>query len=202
MMFHYAFAMRIRVIFSTGLLVALVLSLIPIVAFSAQKITPGGSCKVLNQKVVYLSKTYSCVKSGKKFVWNKGVAIVKPTSTSTSIPTPAPTPEVKLPNEGTLCTIIGEKVSNSLGTMRCSWAGHSNTAEEAKQRMQWRQFEVIKTSTSRSNNYPRTPVEGATCTSSGDTFDVAGGILECRWIAGKKLQWIKINTVKKIFTNK
>jgi hypothetical protein len=40
----------------------------------------------LNQKVVYQNKTYTCTKSGKKLVWNKGVAIVK------STPTPTPTP--------------------------------------------------------------------------------------------------------------
>jgi hypothetical protein len=30
---------------------------------------------------------------------------------------------------------------------------------------------------------------------------VTGGVLECRWTAGAKLKWIKINTVKKNFTN-
>ncbi len=71
--------MRIRMSFAKGLVAALFLTLVPLVAYSAQKITPGGSCKVLNQKVVYLNKTYSCIKSGKKLVWNKGVVIVKRT---------------------------------------------------------------------------------------------------------------------------
>jgi M6 family metalloprotease-like protein len=44
----------------------------------------------LNQKVIYQNKTYSCIKSGKKLVWNKGVAVVKPTPTQTSSPTPTP----------------------------------------------------------------------------------------------------------------
>ena len=29
--------------------------------------------------------------------------------------------------------------------------------------------------------------------STGDIFDVAGGYLECRYVHGAKLQWIKIN---------
>lgn len=67
------------------LLFIIVFSLIPVSAVSAQKVTPGNSCKVLNQKVAYQNKTYTCTKSGKKLIWNKGVAVKKPT------PTPTPT---------------------------------------------------------------------------------------------------------------
>ena len=73
-----------------ALLIALALTLIPVASFSAPKVTPGSTCKVLNQKVVYVNKTYTCIKSGKKLVWNKGVA-VKPTATVTPTPTPTPT---------------------------------------------------------------------------------------------------------------
>ena len=73
-----------------GLLIALALTLIPVSAFSAPKILPGSSCKALKQKVVYQNKTYTCIKSGKKLVWNKGAIVVKPTTT----PTPTPTPLV------------------------------------------------------------------------------------------------------------
>ena len=89
---HYAFGMRFKGSFTKGLLVALIFTLVPIAAFSAQKITPGSTCKVLNQKVVYQNKTYTCIKSGKKLIWNKGVAVKKPTP----IPTPSPSP-VKTP---------------------------------------------------------------------------------------------------------
>jgi hypothetical protein len=85
--------------------------------------------------------------------------------------------------------------------MRCSWGGHAITLEEAMQRLEWRSFSIVNVSTSKFNKYPVPPVENATCSNSGDTFDVSGGILECRWVAGKKLQWIKINTIKKTFTN-
>ena len=93
--------MQIKGSLARGLLIALAISLIPIAAVSAQKINPGSTCKVLKQKVVYLKKTYTCTKSGKKLVWNKGVAIKStptptptPTPTSTLIPiaTPTPTP--------------------------------------------------------------------------------------------------------------
>ena len=86
------------------LLVALILALLPVTAFSAQKITPGSTCKVFNQKVVYQNKSYTCIKSGKRLVWNKGYVIVKPT--------PTPIPEV----EKTLTYKVGD-VTPSGGTV-------------------------------------------------------------------------------------
>jgi hypothetical protein len=77
--------MRIRGSITKGLLIALALSVIPAAAVSAQKTTPGSICKVNKQKVTYQSKVYTCVKSGKKLVWNKGVAVIKPTPTPTPI---------------------------------------------------------------------------------------------------------------------
>ena len=77
--------MRFKRRLTKGLLVALVLTLIPITAFSAQKITSGSTCKVYKQKVTNQNKVYTCIKSGKKLVWNKGIAVVQPASTSTPI---------------------------------------------------------------------------------------------------------------------
>jgi hypothetical protein len=84
----------IRGSLAKGLLIALAVVLIPVTAVSAQKITPGSICKVLNQKVVYQNKTYVCIKSGKKLVWNKGVAVAKPVPvpTPSALPTATPTP--------------------------------------------------------------------------------------------------------------
>ena len=83
--------MRIRGSLAQGLLISLAVLLIPVSAVSAQKISPGSTCKVLNQKVVYQNKTYACVKSGKKLIWNKGVAVKTPTPTPTPAPTSTPT---------------------------------------------------------------------------------------------------------------
>ena len=76
--------MRIKGSLAKGLLIALALTLIPDVAVSAQKITPGSTCKVYKQKVTNKNKVYTCIKSGKKLVWNKGVALKK------SEPAPVP----------------------------------------------------------------------------------------------------------------
>lgn len=58
----------------------------------------GATCSKAGLKSVASGKTYTCVKSGKKFVWDKGVAVTKPTVVSTPsatpTPTPTPTPEI------------------------------------------------------------------------------------------------------------
>ena len=62
----------------------LVMALIaPINATAAIK--AGGSCKKLGQTSTVAGKKYTCIKSGKKLVWNKGVTVPTPT------PTPTPT---------------------------------------------------------------------------------------------------------------
>ena len=168
-------------------------------AYAATAVQPGSVCSKQGMTKSYQGKKYSCKKSGNKLVWDKGVAVSKPKSTSNA--GASTSKNVELPIEWSKCTKIGEKIVSANRTMRCSWAGHANTTEEALDRLVWRSGTVTKVSTSKSNNYSVTPKEGATCNSSGDTFNVSGGILECRWIAGSRLQWIKINTIKKTFTN-
>lgn len=201
--------------FPVLLSVIIALSLINTPSNAAVK--AGAKCTKAGATATSAGKKFTCVKSGTKLVWNKGVSVkaatkpdlnpvfkpVEPTPAPTPVatPTPVPTPEPVLPQEGSSCKLIGQRISNSTTTMRCSWGGHANTAEEAMQRLFWRKFDVQKISTSKSNNYSTTPVENAACTNSGDTFDLTGGILECRWVAGMKLQWIKINTVKRQFVN-
>lgn len=72
------------VVIATSIVISL--ALIPDVSFSASKITPGSTCKVYKSKLTYQNKIYTCIKSGKKLVWSKGVEIKKPT------PSPKPTP--------------------------------------------------------------------------------------------------------------
>jgi hypothetical protein len=198
---RYPLGMRIKGGLVKGLLIALAITLIPAAAISAQKVTPGSKCKVQKQKVVYLDKSYTCIKSGKKLIWNKGSVTVKTevAPTTQSNQTPPPTPKVPLPVEGTSCSKIGEKVSDNNGFMKCIWGG--GPTNDFLKNVKWRYYTVSKVSSSKSNNYKTTPIQNATCANSGDTFDIPGGILECRWISGGKLQWIKINTIKSTFLN-
>ena len=76
--------MRVKGSLAKGLLIALAITLIPVSAVSAPKVAPGSTCKVIKQKITYQKKIYTCVKSGKKLVWNNGVVVAS---------TPTPTPE-------------------------------------------------------------------------------------------------------------
>ncbi len=207
------------------ILLAFVLSISLISAPSFASVKTGAKCTKAGSTATAGGKKFTCIKSGTRLVWNKGVAAkaapkpnlnpvfkpVEPTPTPeptpnpsaaavpSPVPTPVPTPQVVLPKELTPCTQIGVKVFGNGGYMRCSWFG--GPQGDISKQIYWRFFDTPKISTTQSNNYPVTPVENATCATSGDTFDVPGGILECRWISGKKLQWIKINTVKTTFTN-
>lgn len=180
---------------------------------------PGTKCPKAGAILINAGKKYTCVKSGNRLVWNKGVAVksaAKPAGTQAQ-PAPAPTPnatpapsatpqpepspvvEVVFPAEGSSCSKLGEKVVGNNGFMKCIWQG-GPTVDFLKN-VKWRYYPITKVSTSKSNNYAATPAENAACSNSGDTFDIPKGILECRWVNGGKLQWIKINAVKTSFTN-
>lgn len=66
----------------------LLLAFICVSLFSGQSITAasqtvkvGATCSKLNQTQVVKNLKFTCVKSGKKLVWNKGVRVVTPTPT-------------------------------------------------------------------------------------------------------------------------
>jgi hypothetical protein len=54
----------------------------------ASTIKAGTTCTKLNQKITSAGYTYTCIKSGKKLVWSKGVKAVSPAP----MPSPNPTP--------------------------------------------------------------------------------------------------------------
>ena len=80
-----------RVVLTTSLCMAMILS--STTAFSAS--IAGTKCtKVGNTRLVSNLK-FTCVKSGKKLIWNKGVVVKRasaPTSAPTAMPTPTATP--------------------------------------------------------------------------------------------------------------
>ena len=133
------------------LLVALVLTLLSPMAFSAQVIKPGTSCKVFKQTIVYANKTYTCIKSGKKLVLNKCVTFKKPT------PTPTPTPTT----QNGSCTKIGERIILGNTYRECRWV-------KGKQLI-W--FDLNKIPKSFSN--PISPQDVSQCKIKGDDLGYA-----------------------------
>jgi hypothetical protein len=81
--------MRIRVLLTSLIVAGLTLST---VQGALAAIKPGSACKKVGQVALESKKVYTCVKSGKKLIWNKGVAI--PGGVVGALPTqsqPAPT---------------------------------------------------------------------------------------------------------------
>ncbi len=74
-------------------LVALIIPMVLVASNSYAAVKAGSSCSKAGIKSVSAGKTYTCVKSGKKLVWNKGVAIpvAKPAAVSPQV-TPSPSP--------------------------------------------------------------------------------------------------------------
>ena len=64
-------------------------------------VKPGTACKKLGLTSISSGKKYTCIKFGKKLIWDKGVvvkrpdSVVTPTPTPTITPTPTPTPTPK-----------------------------------------------------------------------------------------------------------
>ena len=73
-----------------GSLIALVLILAPMNAIAAVK--AGDACKKAGSTATANGKKFTCKKSGKKLVWNKGVAIAPPKPNAS--PSPTATPKV------------------------------------------------------------------------------------------------------------
>ena len=73
-----------------ALITAASISLLPLNAFAAVK--AGSTCTKLGATSTTGDKRYTCIKSGKKLVWDKGVKVVTPKPIATPIPSPSPTP--------------------------------------------------------------------------------------------------------------
>lgn len=77
--------------------------------FAANHVRAGGVCLKVGKTTLFAGKKYTCIKSGKKLIWNKGVKIKLLTPTSTSIPsskqTPSPTPSSSYLQSATIASV-------------------------------------------------------------------------------------------------
>lgn len=108
---------------------ALFLVLIPIANSSS---IAGTACTKLNSTKTVSNIKYTCVKSGKKLVWNKGLAVAlkpapspspTPTPIQSSTPTPSPSPVV---NEGDSCSKMGLQLKLPTYTLECRKFANNN----------------------------------------------------------------------------
>ena len=110
--------MRFRAL--TVLLMVIASSLMAPASFAKNPVA-GASCTKLNSTQIFQGKRFTCIKSGKKLIWNKGVTIkVTPSptpslsATATSIPSASPTTftytmdQVKANNSSAKCWSVIE----------------------------------------------------------------------------------------------
>jgi len=106
----YRFTMRKAPIW----LVAVIFISIVSTQISVAAVTPGTQCSKVGATATLKGKKYTCIKSGKKFVWNNGVVIAKPKP----IPTPTPTPTFAEPVAPTSFQDLSE---NYKGVLYWAW---------------------------------------------------------------------------------
>jgi len=99
---------------TSSLVLTLALLFTALQAYAASPPKPGGACAKVSSTQIYKDKMYSCIKSGKKLVWNKGVVVAKKQPTSTSTPTPIQTPTTNgsstMESEGDFGEFIAQEV--------------------------------------------------------------------------------------------
>ena len=113
--------MRIRRILGVLLISFTVLAATSAVA----AVKPGDACKTLGSTSVIKGIQYTCIKSGKKFVWNKGKVIPKPVPkvAASATPTssiPAPSAPTATPSPTPTDTRTPEDIKN-LAILEKSW---------------------------------------------------------------------------------
>jgi M6 family metalloprotease-like protein len=132
----------------------LILALIsPINADAAVK--AGANCKKAGETSTFAGKKYTCVKSGKKFIWNKGIKLLTPTPSKPAI-------DPTKPRQGQSCPtkspdVVGYDAQLKLVTLMCNEFDNryfprparaeveKGTMQETTQLIEWKEPEVIST---------------------------------------------------------
>jgi hypothetical protein len=107
---------------------------------SSAAVKPGAACKKIGQVSTSASMKFTCIKSGSKYIWSKGVKITKPKPTPVALPTTAPTP-VALPT--TAPTPVALPTPTSFenlyearrGIRFTSWKRHAETIKVNKSKV-------------------------------------------------------------------
>ena len=128
--YHFSMSFRsLRTLLALGLL------------FAATGITPassavkaGAACTHVKEIRIVSGYKYTCIKSGKKLVWSKGVKVVvaKPTPTPTPSPSPTPTPTPTPSSSPSTPTAIGDPIGSIGGTNNGS-AGQGTSPTQQQQ---------------------------------------------------------------------
>ena len=113
-----------------GMSLLVILSNLP--AYSANLPKAGLTCSKQGVTKTHQGKKFTCIKSGKKLVWSKGVVVAKKSPYATPTPTPSPTPTPTLsPSTNSSRWIprdnpVTAAIQRRIGTL---WFGKSSTLQ-------------------------------------------------------------------------
>lgn len=79
----------------------------------------GASCNKAGATSTISGKKFTCIKSGKKLVWDKGVVIKSLAPTPITTPSPTPTPAAKTISAGDECSLIGSDLNVGAQSLKC-----------------------------------------------------------------------------------
>ena len=110
---------------TAGLVFTFILLALPTNSFAAVK--AGSACPKLKMISVSGGKVYTCIKSGKKLVWDKGSVISKPTASDPQ-PTPSNTaaPITEAAQVGSKCTKQGDTGNSGDKKLICRLTASGN----------------------------------------------------------------------------
>jgi hypothetical protein len=118
-------------------LVALIIPMVLVASNSYAAVKAGSSCSKAGIKLVSAGKTYTCVKSGKKLVWNKGVAIAvakpAPSATASAAPAASASPAPEASSES-MAPETFPAVPTSLASLEANYEGIAYSSWKNKQR--------------------------------------------------------------------
>ena len=77
---------------SITILLTLVALIVPQQSVTASQAKAGAKCAKVNSIQTVGGKKFTCIKSGSKFIWNKGVTLPKPAAPTATLPTTEPAP--------------------------------------------------------------------------------------------------------------
>jgi hypothetical protein len=112
-------------------ILAVALSLTLVISVAQAAVKTGSACSKLGSTSTVSGKKYTCIKSGKKLVWNKGVVVAapkpssSPSATPTIKPSPTPTPTASSAGNGQVQKLIDP--TKSVESSTCS---PTNDAED------------------------------------------------------------------------
>ncbi|CAB4336629.1 MAG: hypothetical protein F2690_05275 [Actinobacteria bacterium] len=96
---------------------AIALSLALVVSVAQAAVKAGSACSKLGATSTVGGKKYTCIKSGKKQVWNKGVVVVAPKPTSSASATDRASATTF--KAGDVCTSTGETIKSGTKSLIC-----------------------------------------------------------------------------------